>query len=494
MFRAKSSNGYFSKRVTSIILVISLLLCNINLRTVFALDETDESQAIGQPGQQMDISSLSDLSEFDIGMFQDQPYEIEVLEDGEVIMWFYKATTPPALEYDVGAQMYNVPTPYANISLSPTTLTMNSGDKTSLTVKCTTRSQDPTITGIGLSWTTIDPPPPTTGFYFGASGFVELSDGYRVDINAISGGVVEAKFTLQWGYYGNLTVAYSNPCTITINKPVQGVTVNPTSLLLDIGQTGKVQSQLIPYDPRNRNVTWSSDNTSIATVASDGTVTAVSAGTTTVKVRTADGGYTSSCTVTVKDPGKVTGVSVSPATYEINAGDSFTVSSDIQPSTAVNKNVTWSSSDGTLATVDSNGRVTALREGVCDIVATTVDGNYSAPCNLTVKPNPSVVASVSISPDNFTIDFGETYKLTANILPTTAVNKNVIWTSNNPSVATVDSEGVVKGVSGGSCNIIAQTEDGGLYAYSTVNVLHQIHVSGVSVNPKILNNVSSTKK
>ena len=91
------------------------------------------------------------------------------------------------------------------------------------------------------------------------------------------------------------------PATVTVPQGVTGVSLDKTTLTLAVNDTGKLTATVTPDNATNKNVTWKSSNTSVATVSADGTVTAKNAGTATITVTTADGGKTATCTVTVVD-------------------------------------------------------------------------------------------------------------------------------------------------------------------------------------------------
>jgi len=173
----------------------------------------------------------------------------------------------------------------------------------------------------------------------------------------------------------NLTVDYSYDVLVT------GVTLSSQSLTLNTGNTSTLTATVSPSNATNKNVTWSTSNSSVATVSSSGVVTAVGKGTANITVTTADGGYTATCSVTVNQP--VTGVSLNVQSLALNTGDTSTLTATVSPSNANNKNVTWSTSNSSVATV-SNGVVTAVADGIATITVTTVDGGYTATCQVTV--------------------------------------------------------------------------------------------------------------
>jgi uncharacterized protein YjdB len=166
-----------------------------------------------------------------------------------------------------------------------------------------------------------------------------------------------------------------------LRKNVRGVTLNMTTLSLTVGgSTGTLTPTVEPSDAFNKNVTWSSSNTGIATV-SNGVVSAVGPGTAIVTVRTADSGHTATCAVTVTQP--VSGVTLNKTSTTINVGGTETLSATVAPNNASDKTVNWSTSAPGVATVN-NGVVTAVSAGKANITVTTADSNHTASCEVTV--------------------------------------------------------------------------------------------------------------
>ncbi len=184
----------------------------------------------------------------------------------------------------------------------------------------------------------------------------------------------------------------SEQLSITIdaqtNVPVTGVTLSQTELSLTEGNTAQLTATVKPDDATNKNVTWSSDDTSVATVDATGKVTAVSAGTATITVTTVDQSKTATCEVTVTAaPVPVSGVSLNKDSTSLTVGDTETLTATVKPEDATNKAVTWTSSNSTVATVDQNGVVTAVAPGTATITVTTQDGNHTDTCTVTVRPD-----------------------------------------------------------------------------------------------------------
>ncbi|MBQ3665993.1 MAG: Ig-like domain-containing protein [Lachnospiraceae bacterium] len=171
---------------------------------------------------------------------------------------------------------------------------------------------------------------------------------------------------------------------ITIVNPT-GITLSQTSLSIKEGTTGSVTATIAPSNATNKSVTWTTSNASVATV-SGGTITGNSVGSAVITAKTSNG-LTATVNVTVTentDIVKPTGISISPTSLTLEEGDSDTLTATVTPSNATKKSVTWTSSDTSVATIDGNGQVTAVKEGTATITATTSNG-YKATAAVTVE-------------------------------------------------------------------------------------------------------------
>lgn len=164
----------------------------------------------------------------------------------------------------------------------------------------------------------------------------------------------------------------------------------------------------------------------------------------------------------------VTGVSVNPTSATVGLGSTQQLNPTIAPANATNQNLTWTSSNTAVATVNASGLVTAVATGTTTITVKTVDGNKTATSAITVAAIP--VASVSVSPTTASLYAGNTQQLSATIAPANATNKTITWTSNNNAVATVNSSGMVTAVAAGTATITTTTQDGNKTATATITV------------------------
>ena len=247
---------------------------------------------------------------------------------------------------------------------------------------------------------------------------------------------------------------------------VTGVSVSPTTLSLTVGQSETITATVMPADAANKAVTWSSDNDAVASV-SNGKVTAKSAGTAKITVKTADGGKSATCSVTVAEPiVAVASVSLDKANLEMTEGDEASLVASVTPENATNKNVTWSTDNPSVATVD-NGKVKAVGAGNAVITVKTDDGGKTASCAVSVAAKVIPVTSVSINPSSLDMLVGDEATLSVTVSPDNATDKTVVWSSDDPLVATVDN-GKVTAVAPGSTDIIASVGD--VKAVCTVTV------------------------
>ena len=168
------------------------------------------------------------------------------------------------------------------------------------------------------------------------------------------------------------------------------------------------------------------------------------------------------------DPYAVSSVRLDQTTRTVYVGDSFPLKAIVGPDTARDKSVLWTTSDPEVAAVDQEGLVTAVGPGSAVITATTMDGGYTANCNVTVKPVP--VTGVSLDKSSVTLIEGEEFVLTATVTPENAGNKSVTWTSSKTEVALVDETGRVSAVSEGTTTITVATVDGNKKATCSVVV------------------------
>ncbi len=280
----------------------------------------------------------------------------------------------------------------------------------------------------------------------------------------------------------NVTVDDSN-----VENPVkvESITLDPAALTFNKLNTKQtITPTVLPANAANKRLTWSSDNEAIATVSQTGEVTAKANGTATIKATAADGsGVEETAEVEVDDPDaepavQVTSITLNPKTLTINKiGKKETITAEVMPENAANKNLTWSSDNKSVATVSQTGEVTAKANGTATITATAADGSgVEETAKVTVNdPDeaPAVnVERIILEPDSLTFDtIGDEKTITAKVEPSNASNPNVVWKSEDETIAKVSKEGTVTSVADGETTVIAEAADGsGIEAKAAVKV------------------------
>lgn len=192
--------------------------------------------------------------------------------------------------------------------------------------------------------------------------------------------------------------------------PVESVNLNKTTLSLVIGEMETLVATINP-DEANSDITWTSSDNEVASVDTSGKVTAVKAGTATITVSSVENpDKKATCEVTVTPAGvPVTGISLNKTTLSLTIGKDETLTATIAPENASDKSVTWTSSDETIATVSTDGKVTAVKVGTATITATSVaDNTKKATCEVTVTPAGPSVGSFYYSDNTYSTTFDNT--------------------------------------------------------------------------------------
>ncbi len=258
-------------------------------------------------------------------------------------------------------------------------------------------------------------------------------------------------------------------CDFNIQNPVTGIEFNPEAITMKVGATAQIVATVSPDNATDRSLVWESDNPSVATVNEYGLVTAVKAGSAIITA-TASNGLKKQCIVTVLVPSE--GIELNYYSITVKKNTIFYLSAQVLPAEAYDKTVTYVSSDEDVVTVEQDGTVTAVGVGVAEITVTSNDNpEISEICVVTVV---EAVSGLTLNSREITIDVGEQYLLKATVRPSDATNLAVTFESSDPSIATVDENGLITGVKGGTTVIIVKTVERGLMASCTVTVQEDI--------------------
>ena len=282
-------------------------------------------------------------------------------------------------------------------------------------------------------------------------------------VKAVAGGnaIITAKA-------GNLQAT----CNVTVTVPVESISLDQDNITLEEEQFVTLVATVKPDDATDKAVTWSSSDNQIVTVDESGKVIAVKEGSANITAKAGD--KTATCSITVKKKFiAVSSVTLNQTELALIKGQSETLTATVKPDDATDKKVTWSSSNTAVATVDQNGKVTAVGGGTATITAKAGDKQATCSVNVTVP-----AASVTLNKTSLALVKGQSETLTATVKPDDATDKKVTWSSSNTDIATVDQNGKVTAVAGGSATITAKSGD----KQATCEVTVTVPVSSVTLN------------
>ncbi|MBO4946240.1 MAG: Ig-like domain-containing protein [Lachnospiraceae bacterium] len=358
---------------------------------------------------------------------------------------------------------------------------LNAGDTYSVVVYQTTSSETPKVLVDGsFSWSWL------AGVSSAKTGqsFISSSGSYWQDVSS-------RDYNCRIKAYTDKRDTVVTPADVKVSRITLSAS---TGLTLTKGQTQKLTATIAPANATNQAVKWSTSDKNVATVSENGLVTAVGGGNATITCTAQDGSNVkATCKVTVTVP--VSGIQLSQTSAELTVGDTLTLTKTIYPSDATNQAVTWTSSSDAVASVDSNGKITAKTAGSAVITCKSVsDNSVVGICNVTVKakvqtPAEIKVSTISLNKTTASVTKGKTLQLTATVAPANATNKTVTWSTSNKNVATVSPSGLVTAKSAGTATITCTAKDG-----SNVKATCKITVKNpvVKVTKVTLNKTTAT--
>lgn len=313
-------------------------------------------------------------------------------------------------------------------------------------------------------------------------------DQTTLNITMTGGTLSKSSITLSNGYWSEYEISITG-ATKGAKIKFEGVQTNKARFFLDdikIIQAGGGNEGVFDINEKYSTVTY--DDDSRISVASTGTYDIYLA-------KSLDYFYVMSKGQKPDDDAgssnvSVTGVTLNKTSLSLTAGDTYTLSCTVRPSNASDKSVTWKSSNTSVASVNSSGKVTAIKEGTAVITVKTNDGGYTAECEVSVSNQTISVTSVTLNKTSLSLVENETYTLTYTVKPSNASDKSVTWKSSNASVATVTNSGKVTAIKKGNAVITVKTNDGGYTAECDVTVSSQSVEDKITLNSPSSNNVS----
>ena len=259
------------------------------------------------------------------------------------------------------------------------------------------------------------------------------------------------RFTGWDGSYTNITSDRILTAQYEVYTGTTDLIVNATTLYLASGDTFQLEAIKIPASSED-TISWSSNNGNIS-VNSSGLVT-VSASSGTATITITSGVATKTCTInavaSIANP--TTGLSIEPDVFYVEEGQSQQLNFYIEPSNATYSNVTWSTSDPTIATVDSDGLVTTHSPGSATILAVSYDGKTKAYSDAVIS---GIVYPETITPESsaMTLNLEERRIIRYSYSPVNAID-DIVITSSDPSIVEIDADNKVHALTAGTCDIV----------------------------------------
>ena len=295
---------------------------------------------------------------------------------------------------------------------------------------------------------------------------ITSSNGTTCGITALQVG--EAVITVTQKVNG---VTKSARCVVKVINSAESITIDPPVVDMDVDETKMLTAKLTPNDMVVGNLKWSSSDEKVVKIDSyngkNAVIKGVGDGVATITVINTENAIIGTCKVTVH--GKTSGITITPDKATVQLADkTLQLNAVVQPSTNVQPELTWMSSDTSIATVDNKGLVT-LKDGGTVKITVFIKKNPAVSATATITIQRSV-AGLKLDQSSKIMFAGEKYKLGYTLTPPDASNKNIKWTSAKPSVASVDKDGNILAISPGETIIMAQTEDGRYTDYCIVTV------------------------
>lgn len=283
------------------------------------------------------------------------------------------------------------------------------------------------------------------------------------------------------------------------NQPIS-IAMNRTDLTLEVGEDFELFADVLFASASSPIVTWYSDDSKVAVVDDNGFVSAIAEGNTNIVAKYIENGkeYLSKCSITVTSKSiAAENIDIVQEKITLKKGAGVLLEISLTPSGANENNLVFSSDDTSIATVSSKGYINAIDYGTTTIRVKTENGQLSDTVQVSVTATGQTVinpVSLELTGISNGISVGKTATVRTNLLPANATNKTLTWSSSNPSVATVK-DGVITGVSAGSCKIIATTSNGISSSIDITVQSNQVSVSGITITngTNITMNTSETK-
>ena len=273
---------------------------------------------------------------------------------------------------------------------------------------------------------------------------------------------------------------YEASCTVTVSGEridITGLEMEKPTVYVEAGKTSQLNVLITPDNATHRTLKWTSSAPRVIAVnETTGQITASRAGEAEITAATQDGSLSATCKVIASYQFvDVQSVTLNKTEALLKRGAVEELSAVVAPESATDQDVVWRSNDPAVATVDADGKVTAVGDGKATITA--LAGNKTATCAITVT---TPVEKITLEKDELELKAGDTVKVVSTVSPENASNKKLVWTSSNTSVATVSEDGTVKAVAPGKAIISASSSNETIFGNASASMIVEVSENAVA--------------
>lgn len=258
-------------------------------------------------------------------------------------------------------------------------------------------------------------------------------------------------------------------CAVEVLKPIRDIIISKDFYEIEVDKTCQIDAYAIPTNASNNALVYESSDESVLKVDDYGLASALSEGHATVIIKSSDGTNISK-EINFKVVRLISDIIIETADSEIEVGETYQLDAYAIPTNATNTTLSYKSSNEQVITVDNNGIITAISEGNASVIISTTDGtNISKRCTFRVV---RYVHEIVMNPSSANMLVDETMRIDAYALPANASNTDIIFSSSDDRIVTVNDKGVVTAISEGEAIItVSACDNSGVSAQCNVTVL-----------------------
>ena len=239
---------------------------------------------------------------------------------------------------------------------------------------------------------------------------------------------------------------------IVLKKQVQSINLNKQYMAIYEGASFKLEATIIPDDIKVDGLIWKSNQPQIASVSNDGIVNALSSGYAKIVVSTKDGKVSNSCVINVLKK-IVEDIEFEESQVNLKVGEEKELKLIVTPEDLSSEKVTWTSKDSSIVTIDENGKISAIKEGITEIEASILEKEATSVVIVGTKPE-----SIKFENSDVSIEIGKEQELKVNVTPIDSPSEKIIWESSDTNVLEVDENGKILAKILGEATVTATSE------------------------------------